>query len=143
MDSENKSANSPRKYDFIDALRGLAILGVILLHTSQIIPPDSKLLKLFGDNGAQGVQLFFITSALTLFLSMGSRSHQEAAPTRNFFIRRFFRIAPMYYLALAFFFLLDGLSARYWAPHGIPWWYPVMTIFFLNGYHPVMINSVV
>lgn len=134
---------SVKKYAFIDALRGLAILGVILIHTSQWIPPQTYILSLIGSNGAQGVQLFFIASALTLFLSMSARQKKENSPTRNFFIRRFFRITPMYYLALVVFLLIDGLSKRYWAPNGLQWWDPVMTVFFLNGWHPELINSMV
>lgn len=134
---------SQKKYDFIDTLRGLAILGVILLHTSQIVQPSGWLLGQIANNGQHGVQLFYIASALTLFLSMHSRQQSETAPTRNFFLRRFFRIAPMFYAALAVFFLLDGMSARYWAPYGLRWWYPVSTLLFLHGWYPETIDSVV
>jgi hypothetical protein len=47
---------------------------------------------------------FFPISAnarLTLFLSFHRRK-SEAAPIRNYFIRRFFRIAPFYYLVFGF-----------------------------------------
>jgi peptidoglycan/LPS O-acetylase OafA/YrhL len=49
----------------------------------------------------------------------------------------------MYYLALVFFTVLDGLSKRYFAPYGLQWWYPLLTLGFLNGWHPETINSVV
>ena len=48
------------------------------------------------------MQLFFVVSAFTLWLSMANRK-QEKHPTRNFFLRRFFRIAPMYWLGIAFY----------------------------------------
>jgi peptidoglycan/LPS O-acetylase OafA/YrhL len=134
---------SVRKYDFIDTLRGLAILGVILIHTGQWIPPANPVLNTIAVDGAQGVQLFFIASALTLFLSMRSRHDNESAPVRNFFIRRFFRIAPMYYLALLFFVVVDGFSKRYFAPFGVPWYYPLLTATFLNGWRPETINSII
>jgi peptidoglycan/LPS O-acetylase OafA/YrhL len=137
------NAHSLRKYDFIDALRGFAILAVILFHTGQIVQPSSSQLGALAGNGYLGVQLFYVTSALTLCLSMSARKNDETAPTRNFFIRRFFRIAPMFYLALAVFFLLDGMSARYWAPTGLHWWYPISTLLFLHGWHPETIDSVV
>jgi peptidoglycan/LPS O-acetylase OafA/YrhL len=132
-----------RKYDFIDTLRGLAILGVILIHTAQWIPPSNPVLNTIAYDGAQGVQLFFIASALTLFLSLRSRQASESKPVRNFFIRRFFRIAPMYYVALIFFVVVDGFGKRYFAPFGVPWYYPLLTATFLNGWHPETINSII
>ncbi len=134
---------SVRKYDFIDTTRGLAILAVILIHTAQWIPPSNDTINMIANDGAQGVQLFFIASALTLFMSMKSRKNKESAPIRNFFIRRFFRIAPMYYLALVFFMLLDGFSKRYFAPFGMQWYFPLLAATFTNGWHPETINSVV
>ncbi len=44
--------------------------------------------------------MFYVVSAFTLYLSMRSRSRKERNPLGNFFIRRFFRIAPMFYLAI-------------------------------------------
>jgi peptidoglycan/LPS O-acetylase OafA/YrhL len=137
------NAGSVRKYDFIDVLRGFAILAVILFHTGQIVPPTSQLFAQVSGNGFLGVQLFFITSALTLCLSMNARQKDEASPTRNFFIRRFFRIAPMFYLAEIFFLLINGTGPHYWSPSGIHWWQPVLTFFFLHGWHPETIDSVV
>ncbi|MFA7268808.1 MAG: acyltransferase [Sterolibacterium sp.] len=132
-----------RKYDFIDALRGYAILLVLLVHSSQSVGPSSAILQQLMDGGARGVQLFYIASALTLCLSWKQRSTQESYPIRNFFLRRFFRIAPMFYIAIAFYFILYGLSPRYWAPNGIEWWFVPLTALFLHGFHPETITSVV
>jgi peptidoglycan/LPS O-acetylase OafA/YrhL len=87
------------KYDYIDTLRGLAILSVVMVHSSQNFPPRSEVLIQIAAQGSRGVQLFFIASALTLFLSMDARSgDQEPRSLESFFIRRFFRIAPAFYL---------------------------------------------
>lgn len=131
------------KFDFIDTLRGLAIIGVVLCHSAQLTPPTSNLLELIARNGQYGVQLFFIVSALTLALSIKTRSPNENFPLRNFFIRRFFRIAPMFYFAIALYLYLKGLSPRYWAPDGVKWWYVPLAMFFLNGWLPAAINSLV
>lgn len=132
-----------QKYDFIDALRGYAILLVILVHSAQSIAPMSPTLWQLMRGGAYGVQLFYVASALTLCMSWQSRSKQEISPVRNFFLRRFFRIAPMFYLAIAFYVILYGLVPRYWAPNGIEWWFVPLTALFLHGLHPEAINSVV
>ena len=131
------------KYDYIDALRGFAILAVIMVHSSLWIHPTSSLLYKISSQGAQGVQLFFIASALTLFLSMNGRKNIETNPITNFFIRRFFRIAPLFYLAIIVYTLYDGKSFNYWAPNGLKWWYVLLTALFLHGWHLETINSVV
>jgi peptidoglycan/LPS O-acetylase OafA/YrhL len=55
-------------YDYIDALRGLAVLGVIAVHTNQHggfnVP---QILRNITNNAQMGVQLFYIMSAFTLF----------------------------------------------------------------------------
>ncbi len=134
---------SIRKYDFIDALRGYAILGVVLVHSSQWAPPTSELLSQLAGAGARGVQLFFVVSALTLFLSMSARTRQERFPLRNFFIRRFFRIAPLFYLGIVTYIFIYGFSPRHFAPNGIEWWYLPLTALFMNGWMPETITSVV
>lgn len=132
-----------KKYDFIDALRGMAILGVILVHSSQsVAPTNATLLWLMGE-GARGVQLFYVASALTLCMSWRARSSHEANPIRNFYIRRFFRIAPMFYIAILTYIFMNGFSPSYWAPNGIEWWFVPITALFLNGFHPETITSIV
>jgi peptidoglycan/LPS O-acetylase OafA/YrhL len=88
-----------RRFSYIDALRGYAILMVIAVHTSQAFSDLPKPLSTILNQGARGVQLFFVTSALTLSMSWVSR--KESALT--FYSRRFFRIAPMFWLAIPFF----------------------------------------
>lgn len=57
--------------------------------------------------GAEGVQLFFVMSALTLFLSLDSRRRTEARPVANFFVQRFFRIARLFYAGALFDYMFD------------------------------------
>lgn len=132
-----------KQFEFIDALRGWAILGVVLVHASQWTVPASSLFDTVAKQGARGVQLFFIISAFTLFLSMEKRSIQESHCWKKYFIRRFFRIAPLFYLALIAYTLINGFGSRYFAPDGIAWWFFPLTISFLNGWQPQTINSVV
>jgi peptidoglycan/LPS O-acetylase OafA/YrhL len=101
------------KLDFVDVLRGLAILGVVWLHFTGMsgmmnLLPES--LQFVVEQGGHGVQLFFIASAFTLFRSYHHRSALEATPVRNFFIRRYFRIAPMYYVGIAYYLFQNGFG---------------------------------
>lgn len=135
--------HEPRKLAFIDALRGLAILLVILVHATLAVPPATPALAALAAGGARGVQLFYIASALTLCLSWEARSTRERSPLRNFYLRRWFRIAPMFYLAIIFYVALDGLAPRTYAPNGVEWYYIPLTALFLNGFHPETVTSVV
>lgn len=132
-----------RRYDFIDALRGYAILGVVFVHVSQWVRPSSDWMSLVASEGGRGVQLFFLVSALTLFLSMTVRRDHEKHPIVSFALRRFFRIAPMFYAAAVVYTVYFGLGPRYWAPDGIEAWYIPLTLLFLHGWHPETITSVV
>lgn len=134
----------PRKYDFIDCLRGYAILGVVMVHTQSLVAPASQALSDIASAGARGVQLFFIVSAMTLCLSMHAR-YGEAKVTgwRPFMVRRFFRIAPMFYAAIVFYLLFRGLGPSEYAPDGIQWFDIASVIAFLHGWLPTAITSVV
>ena len=132
-----------QRHDFIDALRGVAILGVILVHSSGAVAPHSPYLQSLMSYGARGVQLFYVVSAFALCMSWKERRLNEVSPLRNFYIRRFFRIAPLFYVAIGFYLLLYGFSPRYWAPNGVEWWFVVVTALFLHGFHPETITSVV
>ncbi|MDH6354098.1 peptidoglycan/LPS O-acetylase OafA/YrhL [Dysgonomonas sp. PH5-45] len=99
----------PKKYEYIDSLRGIAVLMVILVHIGNMLLPQDEIQYHYPEwlcriisAGRYGVQLFFIVSALTLFMSHNNRKG-ETQPVKKFFIRRFFRIAPMYYLAIIYF----------------------------------------
>ena len=96
------------KYGYIDSMRGIAILMVILVHTSNALIVDSGVLSTLSKYGQMGVQLFFVASAFTLCLSFSKRK-DEHAPILAFYIRRFFRIAPMYYLGIAGYCILRTL----------------------------------
>jgi exopolysaccharide production protein ExoZ len=126
---------------YIDALRGYAILGVIGVHASQSGPELAWPLQLIADQGARGVQLFFVVSALTLMLSWRER-HDGVVP---FYIRRFFRIAPMFWLAIVFFPIVDHLvpAIRYWTPLAVSWPNILASATFTHGFHPAAIGSIV
>lgn len=129
----------------IDALRGIAVLGVILVHAEDIFPflpyghlgPLAPLLH----QGGFGVQLFFVLSALTLLMSWHGR--QEPDPTPGFLIRRFFRVVPMFWAALGLYLLLDGAAPRPYAPDGVAAWQVGLTALFLHGWHPLATNAIV
>ncbi|MBL8002710.1 MAG: acyltransferase [Flavobacteriales bacterium] len=138
--------STANKLGYVDALRGVAILGVILVHCAQYGTNDypGVIATVFG-KGQMGVQLFYVMSALTLFLSYERRLNKELHPDRNFFIRRFFRIAPMYYLGILYYLWQNGRGPNFWTGFG-----PGITdaniaanFTFLHGFNPYWFNSLV
>lgn len=86
----------------ISALRGIAAMYVFLYHLPLLATPPVVFtgpLNYVIMNGGSGVSLFFIISAYTLALSMDRRS-AEPRPVFRFYIRRLFRIAPLFWCVL-------------------------------------------
>ena len=134
-------AGDTRHLDYIDALRGYAILGVIAVHASIAVPDLKWPLRLVADQGARGVQLFFVVSALTLMLSW----HERGDGILPFYVRRVFRVGPMFWLASAFFIAakVSGLPITFWPPPAISWPNVLVTATFTHGLHPLTIGSIV
>ncbi len=132
---------TPKKYAFIDALRGIAFLGVLACHVSfKSKGLDERVLALLA-NCDKGVQLFFILSALTLFLSLDSRKDESSRPELNFFLRRFFRIAPLFYFGILFYGIVASsvrVGASATTLSGM-----IATLLFIHGWSPYWINHIV
>lgn len=133
-------------FQFIDSARGIAVLMVVMLHTSVFqIHIDSVFLNWLIGKGGLGVQLFYLASAATLFYSLSVRSTDEKYPYKSFFIRRLFRIAPLYYLAILFYIITYGFGMRnlFGVDENIDIANLFANIFFLHGFNPYWINSLV
>ncbi|WP_163407770.1 acyltransferase family protein [Flavobacterium ajazii] len=133
-----------QKLHYIDTIRGIAILMVISCHSAQLgAVKGSYLFSAFFSLGARGVQLFFIASAFTLFRSYKGRENLEKRPVQNFFIRRFFRIAPIYYLGIIYYFFRITYDLPYWfgSQLYISKSNLLSNVFFLHGISPYWINS--
>ncbi|MEI4480733.1 MULTISPECIES: acyltransferase family protein [unclassified Phyllobacterium] len=102
------SQATPTRFAYLNALRGLAALWVLLVHVAKMPQPIMALPSWFDiyiANGTMGVELFFVVSAFSLCLSMPGHVAEER-PWLGFALRRFFRIAPLFYvmiLVTAFF----------------------------------------
>ena len=82
----------------IQYLRAISILMVLWAH-------------LVGGIGAQGVDIFFVISGFIMMHIM----HQRSQNYLEFFFARFFRIAPLYYLATALIILTgNAYEPTFW-----------------------------
>jgi peptidoglycan/LPS O-acetylase OafA/YrhL len=123
-----------RHLDQLDTLRAFAVLGVLIRHFWPALQPGLDL-------GARGVHLFF---ALSGFLITGillrSRDQVDQAgrgtglAVRRFYIRRFLRIFPVYYLVLAVTWALAFPDVR----SSLPWHlaYGSNVLFAIQGQWP-------
>ncbi len=119
-----------QKQDYIDAVRGWAILMVITTHVGKAFAELPWAVKRFTNPGWHGVQLFFLASAVTLLMSWHrSRSH-DARAVRSFFLRRFLRIAPMYYSGALLYAVAQPPSS------GFDVLQLVRTLLFVNVWRP-------
>ncbi len=105
---------------YIDTLRGLAAVYVLLFHTALMPAPPLAVPPVLGRlilNGGTGVTLFFVVSAFTLCLSMASRADEPHA-LRRYFIRRAFRIIPLFYVWVVLSWLRDAMVLGVYHPAG-------------------------
>jgi len=109
-DGAQAASPSPSRNDALDALRGLAALTIFVFHFFALYPRTrgavfepltSTVLGYFG----QAVPLFYALSGLSLCLGFFER---RTSPKflREFLLRRFMRIAPLFYFAVIVWTLL-------------------------------------
>lgn len=137
------AVHSVQKFGIIDQTRALAVALVVWIHSHQEINGLYFATDWVFNFGAMGVQLFFLASAFTLCHSMASRGDVDLG---DFYMRRFFRIAPLYYIAIVFYFVwryglyvnFDSEEFLNYDAAGI-----VLNFLFLNGFSPFHQNFVV
>lgn len=142
----NTNNQSITRYDYIDALRGIAAVAVLVYHIfEQLGKHLPKYVFEYTSQGARGVQLFYVLSACTLFMSLDSRERKGKPSFRDFFIRRFFRVAPLFYFAVILYLWLYGTGPRFalGSRPGVTGMNIASNFLFLNGFSPYWINSVV
>lgn len=128
-----ETINLKKHIPFLDGIRGLAIILVLIYHCLPDIP--------FSKFGWIGVDIFFVLSG---FLITGILVSSKEKPYyfKNFFIRRSLRIFPLYYLFLVLMFfvipllksdLIDDFS--YYQHNQIYFWLYIQNwLFSLEGF---------
>ena len=107
------------RYIYLDHLRCLAILGVIAAHASSILNNQA----IFGVDdytlGRFGVQLFFLISGYTAWLSLRNVQDNLKMPWWGaFYIKRGFRVIPLFFIFSFLIFMINGCisPASYFSP---------------------------
>ena len=95
---------------YLDGLRGVAALWVVLHHITMLAAGPAQLRY----NGRVAVELFMILSGLLMYYHFGRVPAGGAGEHwKAFFIRRWFRIAPLYYATLALVYVIAPRMGRW------------------------------
>jgi peptidoglycan/LPS O-acetylase OafA/YrhL len=112
-----------RRIPQLDAVRGLAIL-VVMLHNTSMKYPILHSEQLFS-TGWMGVDLFFVLSGF-LISGILLDTKQSQGYFKNFYVRRVLRIWPLYYSLIFFMFVvvrfLNPLQYHSVLETSSPWW---------------------
>ena len=94
---------------FYDYARFFAIFGVIAVHSVTLINYSSIIIsdEIYAF-GRFGVLLFFLISGSTIWITFNSIKKKSDKPNTAFYLRRFFRIVPLFMLMGIYYSLKDG-----------------------------------
>lgn len=126
---------------YLDNLRGVAILGVVCVHSVQEFSSGSQFLDSALAYGRAGVVLFFVLSAVTM-CHVWTTKYGDIS-IREYYSNRIRRILPPYYLAIILYVLVLDIDMSYWSSSGVGWSEVLLNASFLHGFSPEAINSVV
>jgi len=121
---------------FIDFVRGLSSLLVVIAHSGSLIWFQQSKISLAI--GALGVSFFIIVSGFLMTYTLFRSGKGELPPLSRrslglFYIRRYFRLAPLFYVIYLLSFFV--------APVGL--WDALFHFSFLNGLFPKYVGSVI
>ncbi len=139
---------------YITFLKGLAILGVILVHAPQLIKEINPLIREFLHAGAFGCQLFFVISGFLavkswerLLAKYENSTEKNRTTYKTFLKKRYLSIAPIYILFILFYQIIS----YYIATFNVEPFYKIShnplsilaNIFLLNGLDYQAFNNIV
>lgn len=150
----NKSIPYEENLQYITFLKGLAILGVILVHAPQLIKEINPLIREFLHAGAFGCQLFFVISGFLavkswerLLAKYENSTEKNRTTYKTFLKKRYLSIAPIYILFILFYQIIS----YYIATFNVEPFYKIShnplsilaNIFLLNGLDYQAFNNIV
>lgn len=140
----DKQLQNQVKLKWIDALKGIAMILVIMIHTGagQKLP---GVLSLLGKNGWCGVVLFLLISAFLLYKSLHSyfsNATYSLKSIKEWIENRFLRFIPLFYLAVLCGLYLGGNQHWLGSEKGITIGNLVAHLFFVHGFFPRYCDSI-
>ena len=103
------------RLEHFDFARSLAIIGVIASHAYSLGYENTG--TNFYTLGRFGVQLFFLISGATVFISFQKIIRNYKNPYQIFYCRRVFRILPLFvFIGLLEFYMKGGSFLSFFSP---------------------------
>ena len=130
---------------YLDALKGIAILAVTLIHTGG--GALSGVWGAIGNSGANGVQLFFVISGYLAFLSMRhmfpGRKEMNLKSVLKWYGKKYVRLVPLFYIAMIIYMLTQNWSTYWLGTEGnVSVKNVVAHIFLVHGLFPHYTDSI-
>jgi peptidoglycan/LPS O-acetylase OafA/YrhL len=91
-------------FPVLNAARAFAAFWVLVAHVTLIAARP----VFFVSQGALAVDCFILLSGFLMMLILLPDQHVDARNAWNFYVRRFFRIAPSFYFAVALYLIFRG-----------------------------------
>lgn len=138
---------SDKRIDSFDALKGLAIMGVMLIHSGNNVPRDlSAIPEAIISCGNRGVQIFFLISAILIYKSLSSFYSIQVGEKQcilMWYKKRFLRLIPLYWLTNTAILIRMGMTPTYASgTHGVTIFTYITNYLFLHGFYPWHINAI-
>lgn len=99
MTTSNSNLIIAARMPVLDGFRAFAVLLVFTAH-----PADRSFWDRF--NGPSGVTLFFVLSGFLITTLLLNEERRNVVSLKSFYVKRFFRIYPMYFLILFLYIIL-------------------------------------
>ncbi|WP_026653819.1 acyltransferase family protein [Butyrivibrio proteoclasticus] len=101
------------RYVWVDSLKGIAILGVIMIHSGAM--SVGGIIGKIGQYGSSFVQAFFVISAFLTWKSLDIIGREMTIRTGiKWVAKKLLSLVPMYYMAIFLYLFLVG-GNHYWA----------------------------
>ena len=136
-----------RRSDVFDALRGLATIGVVLIHSGNNVPRElSAFPEAAISCGNRGVQLFFLISAILIYKSLSDYSpinKKEKYCILAWYKKKFLRLIPLYWLTNTAILAHMGMTPTYASgTHGVTIFTYIANYLFLHGLYPWYMKAI-
>lgn len=136
-----------KRLDVFDAMKGLAIIGVMMIHSGNNVPRElSAFPEAVISCGNRGVQIFFLISAILTYKSLSHYSDIKSKEKHSIFVwykKKFCRLIPLYWLVNTAILAHMGMTPTYAAgTRGVTIFTYITNYLFLHGLYPWYINAI-
>lgn len=133
-----------KEIEWINAFKGLGILGVIFVHFG-VNGIDYKWFSTLVYYGTKGVYIMALISAFLIYYSLDNNEIKGRKRTIDWICRKVVRLIPLYYLALVINLAVEGTGGRWWLGSQPKVTIPnvICHLLFLHGFNPYYCNSII